>query len=183
MPNVVNLAIHAEYERLFAGTVDGLFVQPLGLSVDDVDAFREKLAASRLRMQVLKGSLAQRVLVARGLSNLEEVFQGPAAIIVAQEGQVVDCAAIVASRTLAAWRKESGKELPAIKGGVLEGQVLDRKAALGLEKMPDKRELQARIAGQIVAPGRRLASQLQAGGARLAGALQTHITNLEQKAG
>ena len=183
MPNIVNVAIHAEYEKLFAGTIDGLFVQPLGLSVDDVDAFREKLAAGKLRMQVLKGSVAQRVLAARGLTNLEAVFQGPAAIILAQEGAGVDCAAIAASRTLAAWLKESGKELPALKGGVLEGQLLDRKAAAGLAKMPDKRELQARIAGQILAPGRRLASQLQAGGARLAGAVKAHITNLEKKAG
>ncbi len=183
MPNVVNVAIQAEYERLFAGTVDGLFVQPLGLPVEDADAFREKLAQSRLRMQVLKGSLARRVLAARGLSNLGAVFNGPAAIIVAQEGQAVDCAAIAASRTLAAWRRESGKDLPAIKGGVLEGQVLDLAAAARLEKMPNKRDLQARLAGQIVAPGRRLASQLVAGGARLAGAVKTHLTNLEKKAG
>ena len=183
MPNIVNVAIHAEYEKLFAGTLDGLFVQPLGLSVDDVDAFREKLVASKLRMHVLKGSLARRVLEARGLSNVGPLFEGPAAFISVVEGQSVDSAALVASKTLAAWRKESGKDLPALKGGVLEGQLLDRKAAAGLEKMPGKRDLQARIVAQMLAPGRRLASQLQAGGARLAGALQTHITNLEKKAG
>jgi large subunit ribosomal protein L10 len=183
MPNVVNVAIHAEYERLFAGTLDGLFVQPLGMSVEDVDAFREKLAENKLRMQLLKGSLAQRVLTARGLSGLDGFFKGPAAIILAQEGQAVDCAAIAASRALAAWKKESGKELPALKGGVLEGQVLDRKAAAGLEKMPNKRDLQARLVAQFLAPGRRLASQLEAGGARVAGAVRTHITNLEKKAG
>ncbi|HEX5008823.1 MAG TPA: hypothetical protein VFY71_00380, partial [Planctomycetota bacterium] len=110
-------------------------------------------------------------------------FEGPAAFISAVEGQSMDSAALLASKALAAWRKESGKELPALKGGVLEGQLLDRQAAAGLEKMPGKRDLQARIAAQALAPGRRLASQLQAGGARLAGALQTHITNLEKKAG
>lgn len=183
MPNVVNVAIHAEYEKLFAGTVDGLFVQPLGLSVEDVDAFREKLAKDKLRMQVLKGSLAQRVLAARGLVGLDEVFKGPSAIIVAEEGQDVDSAALAASRTLAAWRKESGKDLPAIKGGVLEGQVLDRKAAGLLEKMPTRRDLQARLAGQIVGPGRRLGGQVVAAGGRVAGAIRSHITNLEKKAG
>ena len=183
MPNIVNVAIHAEYEKLFAGTLDGLFVQPLGLSVDDVDAFREKLAASKLRMHVLKGSLARRVLEARGLSNVGPIFEGPAAYITVLEGQTVDSAAIAAGKMLAAWLKDSGKELPALKGGVLEGQLLDKKAAAGLAKMPGKRDLQARIVAQILAPGRRLASQLEVGGARVAGAVKAHITNLEKKAG
>jgi len=182
MPNVINVAIHAEYERLFAGTVDGIFVQPLGMTVADVDAFREKLAENRLSMHVLKGSLARRVLEARGLSNVAPFFEGPAAFIGPAAGQSVDAAAISASKLLAEWRKASGQELPALKGGVLAGQVLDGRAAAGLEKMPGKRELQARIAGQILGPGRRLAAQLPAAGGRLAGALKTHITNLEKKA-
>ncbi|MBM3984083.1 MAG: 50S ribosomal protein L10 [Planctomycetes bacterium] len=183
MPNVINIAIHADYERLFQGTVDGLFVQPLGMSVADADAFREKLAGNRLGMRVLKGSLARRVLEARGLSGVAPMFTGPAAFIGAAEGQSVDCAAITAAKVLAEWRKQSGAELPALKGGVLEGQVLDARAANGLQKMPGKREIQARIAAQILAPGRRLSAQFIAGGGRLAGALGTHISNLEKKAG
>ncbi len=183
MPNVINVAIHAEYERLFQGTVDGLFVQPLGMSVADADAFREKLAGNRLNMRVLKGSLARRVLEARGLSGVAPLFVGPAAFIGAAEGQDVDCAAVAASKLLAEWLREKGSELPAFKGGVLEGQVLDARAASGLQKMPGKRELQARLAAQILAPGRRLSAQLIAGGGRLAGALKAHVTNLEKKAG
>ncbi len=183
MPNVINVAIHAEYERLFQGTVDGLFVQPLGLSVADADAFREKLADHHLGMRVLKGSLARRVLEARGLANVAPLFSGPAAFIGAAEGQSVDCAAVAAAKVLAEWRKESGKELPGLKGGVLEGQVLDARSATGLQKMPSKREVQARLAAQILAPGRRLSAQFIAGGGRLAGALATHINNLEKKAG
>lgn len=183
MPNLINVAIHAEYEQLFEGAVDGLFVQPLGMSVADADAFREKLAGKHLGMRVLKGSLARRVLEARGLSGVAPIFSGPAAFIGAAEGRTVDCAAITAAKVLAEWRKESGGELPALKGGVLEGQVLDARAATGLQKMPGKREVQALLAGQIVAPGRRLSAQLIAGGGRLAGAVRSHITNLETKAG
>jgi len=183
MPNLINVAIHAEYEKLFSGTVDGIFVQPLGMSVADVDDFREKLAGSKLSMHVLKGSLARRVLEARGLAGVQPFFAGPAAFIGPAAGQSVDAAAIVASKLLAEWRKSSGKDLPALKGGVLEGQVLDQRAAAGLERMPGRREVLARIAGQIVGPGRSLASQLPAAGGRLAGALKTHITNLEKKAG
>ena len=97
--------------------------------------------------------------------------------------QDADEAAIVAAKVVAAWRKASGSALPAIKGGLLEGSVLDRETAQRLEKMPGRRELQARIAGQIVAPARRLASVLGAAGGALAGAIRARIEQLEQDAG
>ncbi len=182
MPNALNTSIHKEYEQLLGGDLDALFVQPLGLSVADSNAFRSRLAEANLRMLVLKGSLARRVLEARGLSNLGPVFDGPAALIVSQEGKAVDCAAIAASKVVAAWRKKTSKDLPAIKGGLLDGAVLDGPAATRLQKMPGKQELQSTIAGQIVGPGRRLAAQLVAGGTRIAGAVAAHIKTLETKA-
>jgi len=182
MPNVLNESIHKEYEKLFEGDLGGLFVQPLGLSVADVNAFRTRLAEANLRMLVLKGSLARRVLEARGLSNAGPLFDGPAAVILALEGKQVDAPAIVASKVVAAWRKKTNKDLPAIKGGLLDGALLDPAAATRLEKMPGKKEIQARIAGQIVGPGRKLAAQLIAGGGRIAGAVKTHIANLEKAA-
>jgi len=182
MPNTLNVAIHKEYEELLGGNLDALFVQPLGLSVADDGAFRVKLAESKLRMQVLKGALAQRVLEARGLSNLGPIFAGPAAVIVGERGANVDCAAIAASKVVSAWRKAKSAELPVIKGGVLEGSVLGAADAIRLEKMPGKREVQARIAAQILAPGARLNSQIRAAGGRIAGAIKTHIDNLEKQA-
>jgi large subunit ribosomal protein L10 len=182
MPNALNVAIHKEYESLLGGELDALFVQPLGMSVADDGAFREKLAESHLRMQVLKGALARRVLEARGLSNIGPIFAGPAAVIVAEPGKASDCVAVAASKVVSAWRKAKASELPAIKGGVLEGSVLGAADAVRLEKMPGKREVQARIAAQILAPGARLNSQIRAAGGRIAGALKAHIENLEKQA-
>ncbi len=182
MPNLLNVAIHKEYEALFSGNLDALFVQPLGMAVEDDNEFREKLAESHLRMQVLKGSLARRVLEARGLSNIGPIFAGPAAVIVGEPGKGVDCAAVAASKIVAAWRKQKSAELPVIKGGVLEGALLGADAAKRLDKLPGKRELQARIAAQIMAPGARLAGQIKASGGRIAGAIKTHIENLEKQA-
>ena len=182
MPNAINIAIQAEYERLFEGGLDGLFVQPLGMTVKEVNALRGKLAEKNLHMQVLRGTLARRVLEARGLSNLGPLFEGPSALITSADGSG-DPAAIVAAKVLAAWKKEAGKELPALKGGLLEGEVLVGDRAKVLEKMPGKAELLARVAGQIVGPGRRLSGQLVAAGGKLAGQIKTHIENLEKQAG
>jgi ribosomal protein L10 len=183
MPNILNVAIDAEYERLLRECPSALFVQPVGMSVAEVNAFRGRLAEGGLRMQLLKGTLARRVLEARGLSNAGPIFEGPAAIITAIGTDHVDETAINAAKVVAAYRKDSGATLPEVKGGLLEGGVLDRGTAQGLQKLPGRRELQARIAGQIVGPSRRLAGQLVAPAGRVAGALRAHAENLEKQAG
>jgi ribosomal protein L10 len=132
---------------------------------------------------VLKGTLARRVLEARGLSNTGPIFEGPAAIITAVGTDRADEAAINAAKIVAAFRKDSGATLPEVKGGLLEGGVLDRNTAQGLQRLPGRRELQARIAGQIVGPARRLAAQLIAPAGRVAGALRAHAETLEKQAG
>ena len=180
MPNTLNIAIEAEYARLFGEHADALVVQPIGMTVADSNAFRNRLAEHKLRMQVIKGNLAQRVFAARGLSNTGPLFLGPAALIVA-DGQGSADSAIAAAKVVSEWRRKTGSEFPAVKGGLLEGKLLDAGTALSLAKMPGRKELQSLLAGQIVAPARRLAGQLVAGGGKLAGALKTRIDQLEKQ--
>jgi len=182
VPNTLNTAIEAEYARLFGEHADVLVVQPVGMSVADSNAFRNRLAESKLRMQLLRGNLAQRALEARGLSNAGPLFAGPAAVIVGVETPSSADAAISAAKVVSEWRKKTGSEFPAVKGGLLEGRLLDAAAAQRLSRMPGRRELLATLAGQIVAPARRLAGQLVAGGGAIAGALKTRITQLEKAA-
>lgn len=180
MPNLVNTTIVSEYEELFGGSLDALFVQPLGLGVDEVNEFRARLGESNLRMQVVKNSLARRVLSDRGLADLDSLFDGPSAVILPEADADVDAAAITAAKVVAQWRKDAGTELPALKGGVMEGEVLDADKAKALEKMPGRAELQSLIVGQILGPGRKLAAQIIGPGGSIAGAVKTHIENLEK---
>jgi large subunit ribosomal protein L10 len=183
VPNILNVAIEAEYARLFGEHADALVVQPIGMTVADANAFRNKLAEHKLRMQVLRGNLAQRALEARGLSNTGPLFAGPSAFITGDGGGDSADAAIAAAKVVTEWRKKTGSELPAVKGGLLEGKVLDARTATALAKMPGRKELQSMIAGQIGAPARRLAGQLVAGGGKLAGALKSRIEQLEKQPG
>jgi large subunit ribosomal protein L10 len=131
-------------------------------------------------MQLLKGSLARRVLEAQGLSGLDTIFDGPAAVILPDAGVDVDAATIAAAKAVVRWKKDAGQELPAIKGGVLEGEFLDADAATALEKLPGRAELLSILVGQIVGPARKLAAQLTAPAGRIAGAIKKHIENQEQ---
>lgn len=179
MPNIVNEAIKGEYEGLLTEDVDVLFVQPVGMDVMDSNAFRGKLAESNLRMQLLKNSLARQVLEARGFSDTDALFDGPAAAIVPTADDV-DAAAISASKVVAAWKKESGGDLPEVKGGLLEGELLDAQRAVDLRKLPSREEMLSLLVGQILGPGRTLAAQLEGPGGRLAGAIEAHADKLEQ---
>ena len=185
MPNIVNQAITTEYEQEFDGGLDALFVQPVGLSVEDVNAFRAKLDEAQLSMRVVKGTLARRLLESQGLTGLDPIFEGPAALIMGNEvdGQRVDGAAITAAKILEGWLKETGGELPRFKGGVLEGEVLDAEGAKALAKMPSKQDLQARIVSQIIGPAASISGQLIAGGGKIAGAIESHIKKLEEGEG
>lgn len=179
MPNLVNRAITTEYETAFEGELDTLVVQPVGLAVEDANAFRARLGEVNLRMRLVRGSLAKRVLEAHGLSGVDDFFDGPAAFIVA-DGEEVEAAAVAASRVVLAWRKETGNDLPEVKGGVMDGGVLDAGAATGLAQLPTKADLHARLSAQITGPAARISGQLIAGGGRIAGAIKSHIDKLEQ---
>lgn len=176
MPNIINEAIANEYTELFSEDLDGLLVQPVGLSVADVNDFRSKLAEANLRMQVVKGTLARRALESHGMQVQDQLFIGPSALIVA-DGET-DGAAIAAARVLEDWAK-GGHELPAVKGGVLEGEVLGPDQAKSLAKLPTRAEMQSIISGQIIAPAAKLSGQLVAGGGKIAGAIKSHIEKLE----
>lgn len=178
MPNLINRVVSSEYESLFVGELDTLLLQPVGLSVEQSNAFRGKLHESGLRMTVVRGALARRIFEARGLSGLDAMFEGPSAVVMADSDDV-ECVAITASRVVEAWRKETKAELPAVKGGLMDGEVLNADQAAKLAKLPTKPDLQSRISGQIIGPASRLSSQFIAGGARIAGAIKTHIKNLE----
>jgi len=183
MPNIVNEAITIEYEEALKGELDALVVQPVGLTVEDVNTFRGMLDEANLRMKLVKGSLARRIMEANGLSGLDSLFVGPSALILggrtAEETEEVEGAAIAASRVVESWRKESGSELPAVKGGVMEGEVLDENQAVALAKLPTKAQVQATVLGQILSPASSISGQLIAGGGKIAGAIKSHIEKLE----
>jgi large subunit ribosomal protein L10 len=179
MPNLINREVSREYESVFTDELDTLFLQPVGLSVEDVNAFRGKLAEAGLRLTLVKGSLARRAMEASGLTDVSSFFEGPAAVVQVEEGAEVEGVAITAARVVEAWAKETGNELPAVKGGVMDGEILGGSAAASLAKLPTKADLQARLVAQILSPAASISGQLIAGGGQIAGAIKTRIENLE----
>ena len=62
-----------------------------------------------------------------------------------------------------------------VRGGVLEGNLLNANDAAALANVPDRRTLQAMLLGAISGPARGLVTVLDANQSGLARVLQAHI--------
>ena len=71
----------------------------------------------------------------------------------------------------------------AIKGGLLEGEVLDASQALALADLPDRDTLRAQMLGVISGPARGLACVINAVPAATARVIQAHADELEKAGG
>ncbi len=132
---------------------------------------RGELRAKQMRLEVVKNSLFKRAVGDGPLKPLAEALDGPAAIITGGDS-LIDVAKLIEE-----WLpKAKGIKL---KGAVLEGEWLDESRVASLAKMLTKRDMQAKVAAIILAPGANIASAINSGGGNIAGAVKAMIEKLE----
>jgi large subunit ribosomal protein L10 len=115
-------------------------------------------------MQVVKNTLALKVLGERGQSGLETVLQGPSAAVWGGED------AVALAREIAEWAKKIEKLT--VKGGCVGGQALDAKGVDALSKLPSRLELLGQISAMILSPGGNISAALLGPGGVLAGQIK-----------
>jgi large subunit ribosomal protein L10 len=155
------------------GTRDLVLLSMSGVPAKDENQMRLTLRKKNIRLQLVKNSLAQRVLKEQGLSGLDSYFNGPTVIAhpIEQTGGGVSEIA----KELAAFIKKYSKQLSA-KVAVAEGSVVDFETA---RTMPTRSEALAAVASAILGPGRQLAAAMVGPGRTLASA----VKGLEDKLG
>jgi large subunit ribosomal protein L10 len=158
------------------GTLDSaLWVELVGVDGITTNAFRRDLHGRRIRLEIVKTSLFRRAVQQRPLGVLADKVRGPVALVTGGDSLVE------VAKAIEEWMpKLSGLKL---RGAVLEGQFLDEKAAAGLSRMPTRRDMQARLAAVIRAPGANLAAAILSGGGRIAGCVKGLIEKLEKDEG
>lgn len=124
---------------------DLLLVDFSGLNSEEDFVARKELRADGLAIGVVKNSILRRVLEEKGTEFPAETFAGPVALVLG------DTDAITASKSIAGWRKKNGKVM-ALKGGMLEGEVLGPTEAEKLVKMPSVQETRAAVVSAIAGP-------------------------------
>jgi large subunit ribosomal protein L10 len=135
-----------------------------GLNVAKVTELRRRCRAEGVELKVVKNTLAKRGVEKTAAAGLEKYFEGPTAIAFSRESENG------AARVLAAFAKEH--ELPKLKAGFVDGNVIDAKGVLALSKLPGRGELVSQLMGGIQGPARNLLSVMQGPARNLASVLK-----------
>ena len=123
-----------------------------GLSVAEITELRSLLRKRAVEYTVVKNTLAKIAVKDTSLAGLAAYLEGPTAIAISREDPMA------ASRVLSSWSKS--RPTFAVKGGMVEGQLIGPAEIAALASLPPREVLLARLAGMIQAPLQALANVL-----------------------
>jgi large subunit ribosomal protein L10 len=153
-------------------------INPRGINATKTNQFRRKLHDNKLRMTVVKNTLARRAvegIAESKLKGFDTLLDGPSAVIYG-EGSISGLA-----RLLLDEKKEN--EALELRGIFFDGEVYaGDKGVEQVSKLPTREEAIANVLGAILGPGRKLAAALKGPGGTL-GAVLKSIEEKAEKAG
>ena len=147
-------AIVAELTERLKNSVTGVLVNYKGINVADDTALRKELREAGVQYSVVKNTLLSRACEGAELTGLQPDLTGTTALATSDE----DYAA--AARILANYAKKS--KTFEIKGGYLDGEVVDLATIDSLSKLPTRDVLLANVLGAFQAPIASFARAIQA---------------------
>jgi large subunit ribosomal protein L10 len=139
VPRPDKVAVVDEVKSGLTGAAATLLTHYRGLSVTELAELRAKLREAGADYRVAKNTLTRRAANDLGLEGLEELLVGPTALVFCEEDPVGPAKAL----------KAFAKDHPdlVIRGGYLDGEVLDEDAATRLADLASKEELLAQLVG------------------------------------
>ncbi|MDR1101233.1 MAG: 50S ribosomal protein L10 [Clostridiales bacterium] len=132
----------------------GVLVDYRGLTVAEDTELRNKFRAEGVKYSVIKNTMARLAIKGIGLEELEPVLSGPTSLATG------DSDLIAPARILFDFAKDN--EAIEIKGGFLEGKVVDANVIKRLASLPPKEVLIAKMLGSMNAPVSGLVNVLNA---------------------
>lgn len=128
-----------------------------GLSVQKITSLRRELQKGSGDYTVVKNTLAKLAIQGTEFEPLAELLTGPVVLALGFEDQVSP------AKTIAQFAKEKvNADKIAIKGGCLDGKLLDAKDVDALAKLPSKEELYAKMLGCVNSPASGIANSVNA---------------------
>ena len=153
-PRAEKVAVVTEVRERLAGTQAALLADYRGLSVKDLSALRQSLAAAGATVSIYKNTLVRFAARDLGIQGLEALLTGPTAIT------FVDGDAAAAAKALRDFSRTN--PLLIVKGGLLGDKVVDAAGAKALADLPSREVLLSQIAGLLQAPLQQMANLLEA---------------------
>ena len=104
-----------------------------GINVADVTGLRAELRKSNSEYRVIKNN---------GIEGLEDLLEGPTAVVMNNEDYLETAKAI--------YNYSKDNEFYKIKGGVIDGKVMTAEEIITLAKLPSKETLLSMLAGALL---------------------------------
>jgi large subunit ribosomal protein L10 len=136
--------IVVEFNEKFKNSPFLFVVEYKGLTVKEMEGLRVKLKKAKADFKVMKNTLLKMASRDTEVEKIKDLFEGPTAIALCKEDPV----------SVAKVFAESIKELPLlkIKGGIVEGRVIDIDGMIKLSKLPSKQVLFSQLLGLLSSP-------------------------------
>ena len=141
-----------------------LVVEYTGMTVPEFSELRTRLAATGAECHVAKNTYMKKALTEAGLPDTGDSLVGQTAFVTGE----ADVAA--AAKVLKSFEKEFKK--PAIKLGILDGDILDESQVKAIAELPAREVLLATLLSTINAPASKLVRTLNEPASSLARVIQ-----------
>jgi large subunit ribosomal protein L10 len=159
--------------------VDGVAViNPRGINATKNNQIRKKLHAQKLKMTVVKNSLARKALATpeSKLKGFEQLLDGPSALVYGQ-------ASIATIARLLLDEKKTDDKIE-LRGVYFDGEIyIGAKGVEQVSKMPTREEAIRILLAAILSPARKLAGAIKGPGGKLGAILKTIEEKAKEKEG
>lgn len=161
------------YKERFNDVDGALVVDIRGITANDNNSLRQGLIKKKIRVTVIKNTLARKAFAGTSLDALGNALDGPSALAYGAES-VVDVA-----RELIEWAKKI-KHLT-LKGAVLDGTYYPgAEGVKRLSNFPTKEEAQARVVQLVLSPASNLLRAATSPGSNILGIVKEIRERLEK---
>ena len=113
-----------------------------GINVTDVTNLRTNLRNTNSTYRVIKNNITRRALKEAGIEGLDDKLVGPTAVIMSNEDYLEP------SKAIYTFSKDN--DYYKIKGGVIEGKVMEAEEIITLAKLPSREVLLSMLAGALL---------------------------------
>lgn len=138
-----------------------------GLTVNQVNDLRNKMAEAGATVKVAKNRLAKLALDGTDATGIKGLFVGPTMVAYAADP-------VSAPKVAAAFAKANDKFV--VLGGALGKTVMDANAVKALAELPSLDQLRGKLIGLIQAPATKIAGVLAAPGGQVARVINAYAT-------
>ena len=153
--------------EVFSKTTVIVVAHNKGLTVNQVNDLRGKMAQAGATVKVAKNRLAKLALDGTDASGLKDLFTGPTMVAYAKDP-------VSAPKVASDFAKANEKFV--VLGGTMGKTALDTNGVKALAALPSLDELRAKIVGLIQAPATKIAQLTNAPAAKVARVVQAYAS-------